>query len=144
MTAMALLGLQTFRNIFLLNRWPCRLKAKRFYVGNGDLSLRKISSTLELLKRKENHISKTFFMQDVFLGYWGSLDPNFHAAHRWWQAKFSLEMEPSYWMEKTACLPMGLHGFEVWHRDFYNGLLQDSYLTLSEAYPQLKKYQEIT
>jgi hypothetical protein len=123
---------------FLFNRWPIRLNSKRFHVGNGGLSLRKIASTLDLLERKENHISKTFFMEDAFFGYWGSLDPDFHACPPLVAAKFSLEMEPSYWMEKTACLPMGLHGFEVWHKDFYNGILQDRYLKLIEKFPQLK------
>jgi hypothetical protein len=31
-----------------------------------------------------------------------------------------------------------LHGFEVWHKDFYNGILQDRYLKLIEKFPQLK------
>jgi hypothetical protein len=46
-----------------------------FHVGNGGLPLRKIASTLNLLKRKENQIRKTFFMKDAFFGYWGSLTP---------------------------------------------------------------------
>ncbi len=77
-------------------------------------------------------------MEDAFFGYWGSLDPDFYACPPLVAAKFSLEMEPSYWMEKTAFLPMGLHGFEVWHKDFYNELLQDRYLKLSENFPQLQ------
>jgi hypothetical protein len=123
---------------FLFNRWPIRLNSKRFHVGNGGLSLRKIASTLDLLKRKEGHVSKTFFMEDAFFGYWGSLDPHFNTCPPLVAAKFSLEMEPSHWMEKTTCLPMGLHGFEIWHKDFYNELLQDRYLKLSENFPQLK------
>jgi hypothetical protein len=54
---------------FLFNRWPIRLNSKRFHVGNGGLSLRKITSTLDLLKRKEGHVSKTSFMEDAFFGY---------------------------------------------------------------------------
>ncbi len=123
---------------FALNRWPIRLNAKRFYVGNGGLSLRKIDSTLNLLKRKEGHISKTFFMEDAFFGYWGSIDPHFHACPPLVAAKFSLEMEPDYWMKKTTSLPMGIHGFEIWHKDFYNSLLQESFQNLYEAYPQLE------
>ena len=123
---------------FLFNRWPIQLNSKRFQVGNGGLSLRKVSSTLSLLNRKEGHISKTFFMEDAFFGYWGSVDPDFHACPPLVAARFSLEMEPEYWMEKTGTLPMGMHGFEVWHKDFYNSLLQESYLKLTETYPQLK------
>ena len=56
---------------FLFNRWAIQTNKKRFYVGNGGLSLRKIASTLDLLARKEAHISKTFFMEDAFLAIGG-------------------------------------------------------------------------
>ncbi len=123
---------------FLFNRWPIRLNSRRFHVGNGGLSLRKIASSLDLLKRTAGHVSKTFFMEDAFFGYWGSLDPDFHACPPLVAAKFSLEMEPEYWIEKTGRLPMGFHGFEIWHKDFYNSLLKESYQKLFEAYPQLQ------
>lgn len=122
---------------FLFNHWPIQLSGKRFHVGNGGLSLRKIDSTLNLLKRKANHISKTFFMEDAFFGYWGSVDQFFHACPPLVAARFSLEMEPDYWMKQTGVVPMGMHGFEVWHKDFYNSLLQESYQKLHETYPQL-------
>lgn len=125
---------------FVFNRWAIETNKKRFYVGNGGLSLRKISSTLDLLARKEGHISKTFFMEDAFFGYWGAVDPHFHACPPLVAAKFSLEMNPEYWMDQTGVLPMGLHGFEIWHEDFYNALLQESYQKLQEAYPQLQHY----
>ena len=125
---------------FLFNRWPIQTNKKRFYVGNGGLSLRKIASTLNLLARKEGHISRTFFMEDAFFGYWGSIDPTFKACPPLMAAKFALEIEPEFWMAQTGTLPMGLHGFEVWHKDFYNSLLQERYLKLHEAYPQLQNY----
>ena len=123
---------------FAFNHWPIKINAKRFHVGNGGLSLRKIASSLDLLQRKANHISKTFFMEDAFFGYWGAIDPHFHACSTLTAAKFSLEMDPEYWIEKTGQLPMGFHGFEVWHQDFYNPLLQESYTKLFETYPQLQ------
>lgn len=123
---------------FLFNRWPIRLSTKRFHVGNGGLSLRKIAPTIDLLRRKKDHISKTFFMEDAFWAYWGSIDPHFHACPPLVAARFSLEMEPDYWINKTGELPMGIHGFEIWHQDFYKLLLQESYQNLSEAYPQLE------
>lgn len=126
---------------FLFNKWPIHLNFKRFYVGNGGLSLRKIASTLDLLERKAGHISKTFFIEDAFFGYWGVVDPYFHACPPHIAAKFSLEMEPDYWIDKTGSLPMGFHGFEVWHKDFYNSLVQEKYLELAKAYPLLKNYR---
>ena len=122
---------------FVMNRWPFRINTRRFHVGNGGLSLRKIASTLDLLKRKEGHISKTFFMEDAFFGYWGSVDQDFQACPPLLAAKFSLETEPVYWVEKTGQLPMGFHGFEVWHQDFYNPIVQESYQKLSQTYSQL-------
>ncbi len=83
-------------------------------------------------------------MEDAFFGYWGSIDPHFHACPPLVAASFSLEMEPDYWIQKTGGLPMGIHGFEIWHKDFYNSLLQESYQNLSEAYPQLRNKQETT
>ena len=127
---------------FLLNRWPVKINVKRFHVGNGGLSLRKISSTLNLLDRKAGHISKTFFMEDAFFGYWGSVDQEFHACPPLTAAQFSLEMDPQYWIAKTGVLPMGLHGFEVWHQDFYNAQIQKAYTTLFEVFPKIKYLQE--
>lgn len=123
---------------FLFNRWPIRINSKRFHVGNGGLSLRKIKTTLDLLERKAGHISKSFFMEDAFFGYWGAIDPNFHACPTLTAAKFSLEMNPEYWSNKTGELPMGFHGFEVWHQDFYNPLIQKSYSRLIEEFPKLQ------
>ena len=123
---------------FLLNHWPIRINQKRFHVGNGGLSLRRISSTLDLLQRTEGHISKTFFMEDGFFGYWGSVDRHFHACPALTAAHFSLEMDPLYWIEQTGVLPMGFHGFEVWHPDFYNPLLQECYAKLFEVFPKLE------
>jgi len=129
------LGFPQYR--FLINRWPIQIGAKRFHVGNGGLSLRKIDSTLNLLERKAGHISKTYLMEDAFFGYWGSVDPDFQACPPLIAAKFALEMDPEYWMGQTGTLPMGLHGFEVWHKDFYHSVLQESYQKLHETYPQL-------
>jgi len=127
---------------FLFNRWPIRLSSKRFHVGNGGLSLRKIIPTLDLLKRKKGHVSKSFYMEDAFFAYWGSIDPQFHACPPLVAAQFSLEMEPSYWINKTGVLPMGFHGFQVWHPDFYEPLLQESYTKLMKAYPRLQNESE--
>ena len=121
---------------FLLNRWPIQINCKRFYVGNGGLSLRKIASTIKLLTRKEHHISKTWFMEDAFFGYWGSIDPFFRACSPEIAATFSLETEPANWVEKTGQLPMGFHGFTVWDPDFYRPLLEASYAKLLSAYPE--------
>jgi len=47
-------------------------------------------------------------------------------------------MNPEYWSHKTGELPMSFHGFEVWHQDFYNPLIQKSYSMLIEEFPKLQ------
>ena len=61
-----LIGFPKYR--FLLNRWPIKMNGRRFQVGNGGLSLRHFEKTVDLLQRKQGHVSKTFFMEDAFFG----------------------------------------------------------------------------
>ena len=74
---------------FLSNRWPIQINIKRFHVENGALSLRRINRSLNLLERKTGQISKTYFMQDAFFGYWGSVDPSFLICPPLVAAKFA-------------------------------------------------------
>jgi len=53
--------------LFLFNRKLLKSWGPRFYVGNGGLSLRKLSSTIDLLIRKKNHVSHELFLEDLFL-----------------------------------------------------------------------------
>ncbi len=124
---------------FLFNRWPIKINARRFQVGNGGLSLRHLAETVDLLHRKRGHISNTFFMEDAFFGYWGSIDPSFHACPTEIAASFSLESHPEYWMNLTNTLPMGFHGHEVWSQDFYQPILHQTYAELIVAFPSLQK-----
>lgn len=120
---------------FLFNRWPITINRKRFHVGNGGLSLRHLEKTVDLLQRKQAHISKTFFMEDVFFGYWGSIDDHFKACPADIAATFSLESHPEYWVKLTEKLPMGFHGHTVWSPDFYKPLLDEAYTALSTEFP---------
>jgi hypothetical protein len=54
-----LIGFPQYR--FLFNRWPIKMNGRRFQVGNGGLSLRHLEKTVDLLQRKQDHVSKTFF-----------------------------------------------------------------------------------
>jgi hypothetical protein len=129
---------------FLLNRWPIRLNMRRFYVGNGGFSLRKLDSTIDLLHRKQGHKSQTYFMEDVFFGYWGSVDKHFHACPAEVGAAFSIETYPYYWVKLIDGFPMGTHNFErsgkEWAKDFYSPILSKCYEKLSEAFPKLQSF----
>jgi hypothetical protein len=119
---------------FLFNRWPIKMNGRRFQVGNGGLSLRHLEKTVDLLQRNQGHVSKTFFMEDAFFGYWGSIDAIFHACPAHIAACFALESHPEYWAKLTNKLPMGFHGYEVWGQDFYKPLLDQAYAELSTEF----------
>ncbi len=124
---------------FLLNHWPIRINRRRFKVGNGGLSLRHLEKTVDLLHRKEGHISKTFFMEDAFFGYWGAVDNRFHSSPVEIVATFSLESDPEHWIKLTNTLPMGFHGHRVWSTDFYKPLLKAAYAEIIAQYPHLQE-----
>lgn len=123
---------------FLFNRYPIRINRKRFRVGNGGLSLRHLERTVDLLQRKKTHASKTFFMEDAFFGYWGSIDKHFQACPPDVAASFSLESDPEYWTKRINKPPMGFHGHSVWSPDFYKPLLNQAYAELHKDYPIVK------
>lgn len=123
---------------FLFNRFPIKVNRKRFRVGNGGLSLRHLEKTVDILQRKRAHVSKRFFMEDAFFGYWGSIDEYFQACPPYLAANFSLESDPEFWIKLTNKLPMGFHGHGVWSPDFYKPLLDQAYAELHKEYPILK------
>ena len=131
---------------FLFNRWPIRINLKRFFVGNGGFSLRKLDSTITLLQRTQGHISQTFFMEDAFFGYWGSFNKSFHAAPPEVAALFSIETYPGHWLRLTNTFPMGTHNFQrsgkEWAKEFFSPTLKKQYEILSEAFPKLKNLKE--
>lgn len=131
-----LIGFPQYR--FLFNRHPIKINWRRFQVGNGGLSLRHLEKTVDLLQRKQDHVSKAFFMEDAFFGYWGSMDEYFRACPINIAATFSLESHPEHWVKFTNKLPMGFHGYEVWSQDFYKPLLDQAYAELSTEFPHLQ------
>ena len=120
---------------FLFDRWPIQINRRRFHVGNGGLSLRHLGKTINLLLRKHGHVSKTYFMEDAFFGYWGSIDSDFRACPVNIAASFSLESHPEYWMKINNMLPMGFHGHGVWDPAFYKPLLDLAYSKLNIEHP---------
>lgn len=126
------------QSCFLFNRWPITINRKRFHVGNGGLSLRHLEKTVDLLHRKKDHVSRTFFMEDAFFGYWGVMDQDFHACPINTAATFSLESDPEHWMTITNTLPMGFHGHGVWGSDFYKPLLKSAYIDIIAEHPHLQ------
>ncbi len=133
---------------FLFNRYRIKLGNKKFYVGNGGFSLRKLKTTIDLLERKRNDITKKYFMEDVFFGYWGSKDLNYQSCSPEIAAEFSVETHPDYWVNHTGKFPMGTHNFHrtgpEWGNKFYNPILKKCYERLLRDYPILNQLQEKT
>jgi len=126
---------------FLFNRFPIPLTTQRFYVGNGGFSLRNIPKTIDLLRRTQGHISRSYFMEDVFFGYWGSIDAQFHACPADIGARFSCETYPDHWLKITKRFPMGTHNFErvgpEWAAEFLQPYIQEACSKLLHSFPEL-------
>jgi hypothetical protein len=131
-----LIDFPQYRTLF--NRHPIKINRRHFQVGNGGLSLRHLEKTVDLLQRKQDHVSKAFFMEDAFFGYWGSMDEYFRACPVNIAATFSSESNPEHWVKLTNKLPMGFHGYEVWSQDFYKPLLDQAFAELSTEFPHLQ------
>jgi hypothetical protein len=123
--------------LFLFNRRLLKRWGSRFYVGNGGFSLRNIDNTINLLVRKNNHISHHLFSEDLFFGYWGTHDSHFQACPVGIAASFALETNPRYWMTDLTEQPMGLHAPFKWDPEYYSALLQPQYDQIDMAYPKL-------
>jgi hypothetical protein len=129
---------------FLFNRFPVPLTMKRFYVGNGGFSLRNIPKTIDLLNRTRGHISRRYFMEDVFFGYWGSIDFQFHACPAEVGASFSCETHPDHWLKITGQFPMGTHNFErvgpEWAAGYLKPFIAEAWAKLLQSFPKLGNF----
>jgi hypothetical protein len=116
--------LRPFRNIF----------GKKYLVGNGGLSLRKVATHLQITTKFASHIQEfekdynkwieggaTSMMEDVF---WTLFVPRFYPEYKvapWKEAiNFSFEMSPrkAYTLNGNK-LPFGCHAFAKVDPDFY-------------------------
>ena len=109
---------------------------KRVYVGNGGLSLRKLSTTIDLLKRKRNNIYNWKLNEDGFFSYWGCTDKNYRSCPIEIASRFAIETDPKYWISKNGFLAMGCHAFEKCSPEFYTSLLEPFFLELEHLLPQ--------
>lgn len=123
--------------LFLFNRPILKNLFPRFHVGNGGLSLRNIPNTLDLLLRKKNHASHSYFLEDAFFGYWGQRDASFKSCPIEIASNFALESEPEHWFLKSRQLPMGIHAYEVWSPDFYKPLIESHHHQIDLEFPRM-------
>lgn len=114
-----------------------KLIGKRIYVGNGGFSLRRISATIDLLKRREAGARDWAMNEDGFFGYWGVRDPRFRSCPVDVASKFAFEADPEYWFQVNGGLAMGCHAFEKCNPSFYSAILEPIYSALLTTNPAL-------
>lgn len=90
-------------------------------VGNGGLSLRKVSSALKALGLLGGYASNWQWNEDVFWSiYVPNVLPFFKVPDKKTAARFSLEQNPREGLEwNGGVLPFGCHAWEKWDIDFW-------------------------
>jgi len=114
-------------------RYPSEVDGDKYYVGNGGFSLRKIETTIRLLRFTEklnaDHLfsSRWRACEDRFFTYCAAkkyLD--FKIAPVKIAAAFSMEGNPKkYFNLNHRQVPMGCHRWFVEDKSFYKGLIQN-------------------
>ena len=106
--------------------WSSERSPKTPQVGNGGLSLRKVSAFQKLLTEAEKLPSWKIFLEyteDAFFGFCGVADGvNFHSAPVEVAKNFSMEHNPARHLQKFN-LPFGCHNWHKFSADFYVELL---------------------
>lgn len=91
-------------------------KPSRKYVGNGGLSLRKISAALNILGRHWWAVRTWDVYEDLFWAVYSRNVPGEKEA-----SMFSLELEPSaYYRANGNLLPLGCHAWEKYEPEFWH------------------------
>jgi len=95
---------------------------KKFFVtvGNGGLSLRRISAVLSVLEELKWLIHKYHeLVEDAFFSLAGHISSNFMTPNEIRAAQFSIECEPRHYYAITGRTPMGTHAWEKWDKPFW-------------------------
>lgn len=97
-----------------------RLLGRRIEVGNGGLSLRRLSATLGLLVSRGRDAANWNNNEDAFFSYWGRFSPDFRSCPLDTACRFAFESSPSRLLEMNGGeLPFGCHAFAKCQPEFY-------------------------
>jgi hypothetical protein len=95
----------------------------RAFVGNGGLSLRRISAIRDLFKEfpefRDNWAIKGF-PEDLFISFAGSLSTRFRLPNLRVASEFAQELEPD-WLARLngGITPFGVHAWHLQHRTYW-------------------------
>lgn len=110
----------TYKNPYML-----KLFGTKISVGNGGLSLRRISSTLELLNSKYTHPTSWIHNEDGFFSYWGIKSKNFKCCTLEIASQFAFEKNPEVLFKMNGKnLPLGCHGLPRYNQKFYISIIR--------------------
>ena len=102
-------------------------KKVRTHVGNGGLSLRRISKCIALLDEFPEAVElfdKTGSSEDIFFGVMGALSLNFIMPAEITASTFAMELQPDYYYSvNNHCAPMGGHAWWKYNPGFWLDLL---------------------
>jgi hypothetical protein len=105
-------------------------KHVKVYVGNGGLSLRRISKCISLVEEFEGEIidffNRTGSSEDLFFSFIGMVSQDFIIPNEIIASRFALELRPSYYLKVNGGhLPMGGHAWWKYEPDFWRAVLPD-------------------
>lgn len=104
-----------FSNAYLL-----KIFGTKITVGNGGLSLRRISATLNLLMSKQEVVDCWMHNEDGFYAYWGITSMAFRSCSLELAVHFAFEREPELLFQMNGqVLPLGCHGLPRYSQPFY-------------------------
>lgn len=113
-----------------------RGKRVRVYVGNGGLSLRRVSKCLALLEEFGDVVAifeRTGSSEDLFFSFMGALSNDFIIPNEIIASRFSLELKPTYYYAVNGGrLPMGGHAWWKYEPDFWRAHLCNASSLLSQ------------
>lgn len=93
-------------------------------VGNGGLSLRRVSSTLDLLTSKRLGADRWRHNEDSFYAYWGIRSKGFRGCPLEVAARFAFERDPEILYRLNGqVLPLGCHGLPKYSQVFYTSFV---------------------
>lgn len=108
-----------FRNRYLLEMFGTKIT-----VGNGGLSLRRISSTLNLLESKRFFADHWPHNEDGFYAYWGIKSKMFKSCPFDSALLFAFEKDPEILFRLNGnVLPLGCHGLPRYNQPFYSSII---------------------
>lgn len=102
--------------------WPIS-KPRRVHVGNGGLSLRRVSAMLRFLEKYEKEASYTDELEDGFIAYYGERDPSVLKIASIEEAgQFAQETGAREVYKRTKEKPFGVH---AWLKYFPEVIFED-------------------